>query len=67
MTAVTLPSDLWVALGGATATQWNVDPNGRIDCGACVPARTSDSILAVDDLPEDNKALIEKNAGFYSN
>jgi ferredoxin len=42
-----------------------VDPEGCIDCGACVPACTSDSIHALEDLPEDKKDFIEKNADFY--
>jgi NAD-dependent dihydropyrimidine dehydrogenase PreA subunit len=52
--------------GFEAAKQLYVDPSGCIDCGACVPACTSDSILAVDDLPEDKKVFIEKNAAFFS-
>jgi NAD-dependent dihydropyrimidine dehydrogenase PreA subunit len=44
-----------------------VDPNGCIDCGACVPVCTSDSIKAVDDLTEDQNAFIAKNAAFFAN
>jgi NAD-dependent dihydropyrimidine dehydrogenase PreA subunit len=50
-----------------TATQLYVDPNGCIDCGACVPACTSDSIHPVDELPQDLKPFVEKNASFFSN
>ena len=42
-----------------------IDPVECIDCGACVPACTSDSIHALDDLPEDKKNFIETNAAFY--
>ena len=49
------------------AAQLFVDPNGGIDCGACVPACTSDAIHPLDELPDDLKAFVEKNAAFYSN
>jgi NAD-dependent dihydropyrimidine dehydrogenase PreA subunit len=44
-----------------------VDPNGCIDCGACVPVCTSDSIKTIDDLSEEQKPFIDKNAAFYAN
>lgn len=50
----------------ATATQLYVDPVGCIDCGACVPVCTSDSIFAAEDLPEDKKEFLEKNAKYYN-
>jgi ferredoxin len=53
--------------GFEEATQLFVDPAECIDCGACVPACTSDSILAVDDVPEDKKPFIEKNAAYFRN
>src|ERR1035441_272027 len=53
--------------GFEAATQLFVDPVECIDCGACVPACTSDSILAVDDIPEDKKHFIETNAAYYKN
>jgi ferredoxin len=49
-----------------TATQLYVDPAGCIDCGACVPACTSDSVFAAEDLPEDKKEYLEKNAAYYA-
>ena len=49
------------------ATQLYVDPNGCIDCGACVPVCTSDSIHPIDELQEELKAFAEKNAAFYTN
>jgi ferredoxin len=53
--------------GFEEATQLFVDPNGCIDCGACVPACTSDSIHPVEELPEELKPFIEKNAAYFSN
>lgn len=49
------------------ATQLYVDPVGCIDCGACVPVCTSDSIFAAEDLPEDKKEFLAKNAAYYAN
>jgi len=34
--------------------------------GACVGVCTSDSIFALDDVPEDKKSFIEVNAKFYA-
>jgi NAD-dependent dihydropyrimidine dehydrogenase PreA subunit len=53
--------------GFEAATQMYVDPNGCIDCGACVPVCTSDSIKTIDDLSEEQKPFIDKNAAFYAN
>ena len=44
-----------------------IHPEECIDCGACVPVCTSDSIHPVDELPEELKAFAEKNASFYAN
>jgi ferredoxin len=52
--------------GFEEATQLFVDPNGCIDCGACVPACTSDSIRPVEELSEEEKPFIEKNAAYFS-
>lgn len=49
------------------ATQLYIDPAGCIDCGACIPACTSDSIFTADDLPEDKKEFLEKNAAYFAN
>jgi hypothetical protein len=38
---------------------------GCIDCGASIPVTTSDSIHAIDDVPEEKKDFVEKNAAFY--
>ena len=51
----------------ATEEMLYIDPVECIDCGACVPACTSDSIFTADDLPEDKKEFLEKNAAFYAN
>jgi ferredoxin len=53
--------------GFEEATQLFVDPVECIECGACVPACTSDSILAVDDVPDDKKPFIARNAAFFKN
>ena len=52
--------------GFEAATQMYVDPNGCIDCGACLPVCTSDSIKSADDLTDEQKPFIEKNAAFYA-
>ncbi|HMK31360.1 MAG TPA: ferredoxin family protein [Terriglobales bacterium] len=52
--------------GFEAATQLFVDPAGCIDCGACVPVCTSNAILLADDLPEELKPFIEKNAAHYN-
>lgn len=49
------------------ATQLYIDPVGCIDCGACVPVCGSDSIFVADELPEDKKEFLEKNAAYYAN
>lgn len=43
-----------------------VNPADCVDCGACVPVCPSNSIMVVDDVPEDKKEFIEKNAAFYA-
>jgi ferredoxin len=44
-----------------------VDPEGCIDCGACVPICTSDSIQPADDLPQELVHFVDMNAKFYAN
>ena len=48
------------------ATQLYVNPAECIDCGACIPACTSDSIQPADELPDDKKVFVEKNAAYYA-
>ncbi|HLK31655.1 MAG TPA: 4Fe-4S binding protein [Terriglobales bacterium] len=43
-----------------------INPAECIDCGACVPVCPSNSIYAVDELPEELKAFAERNANFYA-
>jgi ferredoxin len=50
-----------------TVSQMYVDPEGCIDCGACVSVCPSNSIFPVDDVPDDKKDYVEKNAKFYAN
>ena len=52
--------------GFEAATQMYVDPAGCIDCGACVPVCTSDSIFLADDLPDESKRFIDVNAGYFA-
>jgi len=49
------------------ATQLDVQPDGCIGCGACVPAFTSDAIHSIDDLPEDKKQFAARNSEFFAN
>ena len=51
----------------ATEELLYIDPVECIDCGACVPVCTSDSLYVADDLPDDKKEFIEINAKFYAN
>jgi len=44
-----------------------IDPENCIDCGACVAVCTSTSIFPVDELPEELKEFVAKNAAYYSN
>jgi len=46
-------------------SQLYVDPEGCIDCGACVPVCTSDSLHPIDDLTEEQKEFVGKNAAFF--
>ncbi len=51
--------------GFEEATQLFVDSAECIDCGACVPACTSESILSADDLPEEKREFVERNASHF--
>jgi ferredoxin len=47
------------------STQMYVDPETCLDCGACVPACPSEALFSADELPEDKKEFLEKNAEHY--
>ena len=49
-----------------TAAQLYVHPGECIDCGACVPVCPTQSIYVVEELPEEQKAFIDKNAAYYN-
>ena len=49
-----------------TAPQLYVNPAECIDCGACVPVCPTQSIFVLEELPEEQKAFIEKNAAYYN-
>ncbi len=42
------------------------DHDGCIYFGACDPFCTSDSIFVAEELPEDKKEFLEKNAAYYA-
>jgi ferredoxin len=50
----------------AAAPQLYVNPAECIDCGACVPVCPTGSIMVLDELPEDGKGFIDKNAAYYN-
>jgi ferredoxin len=52
--------------GFAEATQLYVDPEGCIDCGACVPVCPTNSMFVAEEVPEDKQEFIAKNAEYYA-
>ena len=52
--------------GFEAATQLYVEPEGCIDCGACVPVCPTNSIFIVDEVPADKQEFIAKNAAHYA-
>ncbi len=50
-----------------TATQLYMSPEECIDCGACVQTCPTNSIFPLDEVPDDKKEFIEKNAAFFAN
>ncbi|MFB3916529.1 MAG: ferredoxin family protein [Terriglobales bacterium] len=47
-------------------SQMYINQEECIDCGACISACQSNAIFPADDLPEDKKHFVEKNAGYYA-
>ena len=50
----------------ATAPQLFVNPAECIDCGACMPVCPTGSIYTTEDVPEDHKHFIAKNAAHFN-
>ena len=47
------------------ALQLFIDPTECIDCDACVEACPVDAVFAEDQLPEESKGQVAKNAGYF--
>ena len=52
--------------GFEAATQMYVDPAEGIDCGACIPACTSEALFALDEVPADKQQFIAANAAYFA-
>ena len=52
--------------GFEAATQMYVNPVECIDCGACVPACTSDAIFPLDEVPEDKRDFAATNDSYFA-
>jgi ferredoxin len=50
----------------ATAPQLYVNPVECIDCGACVPVCPTNSIFVLEELPEEYKSSVDKNAAHFN-
>ena len=44
-----------------------IDPVECIACGLCETICPEDAIRPIDEVPEDEKSYIEKNAAFFAN
>jgi ferredoxin len=49
----------------ANVDQLFINPNDCIDCGACESVCPVNAIYPLEDVPEDLKSFIEKNANYY--
>jgi ferredoxin len=47
------------------AEQYYIDPDVCIDCGACQPECPLSAIYEADEVPEEYRAAIERNAAFF--
>lgn len=45
--------------------QYYINPNECIDCASCVDECPEGAIYADEDLPDDKKSFIDKNASFF--
>ena len=52
--------------GFEPATQLYVDPEGCIDCGACVPVCPTNSVFLAEEVPADKQEFIAKNAEHFA-
>jgi ferredoxin len=46
-------------------SQLYINQDECIDCGACVSVCPTNSIFSADELPEEKKKFVEKNAEYY--
>ena len=51
--------------GFDTENMLYIDPSECIDCGACVPECPVEAIFAEDEVPDEWKHFIEKNAAYF--
>jgi NAD-dependent dihydropyrimidine dehydrogenase PreA subunit len=51
--------------GFEEAKHLSIDPEGCIDCGACVPVCPTSAIFALDELPTDKADFAGANAAFF--
>jgi len=52
--------------GFEAAPQLYVDPEGCIDCGACVPVCPTNSVFLAEEVPADKQEFIAKNAEHFA-
>ena len=45
--------------------QYYIDPDTCIECGACEASCPVSAIYYIDDVPEEEKHFIQKNADFF--
>ncbi len=52
--------------GFEEATQLYIHPDECIDCGACVPVCTTNSIYVLEELPPELQQFAQKNADYFA-